>query len=117
MRVYIAGPYGDTNPEEVIAANVRRADRVARAFMRLGDSVYVPHKMSWGWEKDTELKRYDFLHLDETFLRYWATAIYQIPGVSSGADYETTRARELGLRVLPIEYIPLATIDRWPDVC
>ena len=117
MRVYIAGPYGDTNPEEVIAANVRRADRVARAFMLLGDSVYVPHKMSWGWEKDTKLNRNSFLQLDETFLKHWATAIYRIPGISNGADYEMQRARELKLRVLPTEYIPLATVDRWPDVC
>ena len=28
MRIFIAGPYGDHNPKEVIAENVRKADEM-----------------------------------------------------------------------------------------
>ena len=36
MRIYVAGPYGDTQPKDVIAENVRRADAVGRDLLRRG---------------------------------------------------------------------------------
>ena len=100
MRVFIAGPYGDHNPKDVIARNVARADLVARDLLAQGHQVYCPHKMSWGWEDDARLTREQFLALDKSFLEHWAEAIVRIPGVSPGADGEMARARELGLIVI-----------------
>lgn len=100
MRIFIAGPYGDHNPKEVIAANVAKADKVARNLMAMGHQVYVPHKMSWGWEDDWRLTREQFLELDRSFLKYWAEAIYRIPGESKGADGEMEYAYSLGLLIV-----------------
>jgi len=100
MRIFIAGPYGDHNPKEVIAENVRRADYIARNLMAQGHQVYCPHKMSWGWEDDKRLTNEQFHELDNTFLRHWAEAIIRIPGHSSGADAEVELAKSLGLEVI-----------------
>ena len=117
MRVYIAGPYGDSNTPEVIHENVRRADRVSRVFMRLGHEVYCPHKMSWGWEKDTTLSLDDFERLDSTFLTHWATHIYRIPGASKGSDDEVSLAASFGISIIPENYIHLELVDKEPNVC
>ena len=101
MRVFIAGPYGDHNTPETIAANVARADAVARDLMAAGHQVYVPHKMSWGWERDSRLTRAQFIALDNSYLELWAEAIVRIPGHSPGADAEMEYAARLGLTVLP----------------
>jgi len=103
MRVFVAGPYGDHNPKDVIAANVAKADKVARDLMAQGHQVYCPHKMSWGWEDDPRLTREQYLELDKSFLRHWAEAIIRIPGHSPGADGEMEEAVVLGLIVLPYE--------------
>ena len=100
MRIFIAGPYGDHNSKEVIAENVKQADKVARDLMAKGHQVYCPHKMSWGWEDDPRLTREQFLALDKTFLELWAEAIYRIDGDSPGADGEMKIARELRLTIL-----------------
>ena len=98
MRVFISGPYGDHNPKEVIAENVRKADRVARDLMVAGHLVYCPHTMSHGWEDDPRLTREQYLELDFSFLRYWAQGICRIPGRSVGADAEMREATRLGLK-------------------
>ena len=99
MRIYIAGPYGDHNPEEIIAKNVAVADKLARDLLYIGHEVYCPHKMSWHWEKDSRLTLKDFMRLDFTFLKRWAEAIIRISGYSVGADAEVKLARKLGLIV------------------
>lgn len=101
MRIFLAGPYGDHNPEEVIAENVRKADEYARFLMSQGHQVYCPHKMSWHWQKDKRLTRPQFLELDFSFLEHWAEAIIRLPGESPGADGEMRKARELGLKEIP----------------
>ena len=103
MRIFVAGPYGDHNPKEIITANVARADKVARDLMAQGHQVYCPHKASWGWEDDPRLTREQYLELDRSFLRYWAEGIIRIPGDSPGADGEMTLATWLGLQVLDFE--------------
>lgn len=100
MRIYVAGPYGDHQPKDVIMENVRRADEVGRALLAQGHHVYVPHKMSWHWEDDSRLTRQMFLSLDDSFLTHWAEAIVRIPGYSKGADWEMHRAEELGLTIV-----------------
>ena len=99
MRVYIAGPYGDHNPPEVIAVNVARADAIARELVLLGHDVYVPHKMTWHWEQDKRLTGKDFTRLDYSFMLNWAEAVLRLPGESKGADEEVGWAREQELKV------------------
>ena len=88
MRIFVSGPYGDHNPKEIIAENVRKADLVARCLMALGHQVYCPHKMSYGWEDDERLTTEQFYELDKSFILHWAEAIIRIPGKSVGADGE-----------------------------
>tara|TARA_Y100000310_G_scaffold282077_2_gene303054 strand:+ start:975 stop:1355 length:381 start_codon:yes stop_codon:yes gene_type:complete len=97
MRIYVAGPYGDTQPKDVIAENVRRADAVGRDLLAHGHQVYVPHKMTHHWEDDARLNLDMFMVLDDSFLSMWADAIVRIPGESKGADWEMARSQELGL--------------------
>ena len=106
MRVYIAGPYGDRNPKDVIAENVARADAVARELMAQGHLVYCPQKMSHHWEDDDRLTLDMFMRLDDSFLTHWAEAIIRVPGESKGADWEMARAEQLGLAVLCLEARP-----------
>ena len=101
MRVYVAGPYGDTQPKEIIAENVRRADELGRLLLFRGHQVYVPHKMAHHWEDDPLLTLDMFRELDDSFITHWAEAIVRIPGESKGADWEMARARQLGLVVMP----------------
>jgi len=103
MRIFIAGPYGDHNPKDIIAANVIKSDKLARDLMAQGHQVYCPHKMSWGWEDDSRLTREQFLALDRSYLHYWAEAIIRIPGVSPGADGEMRLAKTLGVQILDPE--------------
>ncbi|MBU2177434.1 MAG: DUF4406 domain-containing protein [Gammaproteobacteria bacterium] len=108
MRIFIAGPYGDHNPKDIIAENVHKADEVARNLMAQGHQVYCPHKMSWGWEDDPRLTYAQFHELDNTFLLHWAEAIIRIPGHSPGADAEMALAEKLGLVIID----PQSTITK-----
>ncbi len=100
MRIFVAGPLGDHNPPDVIAANTDRADQLARDLMALGNQVYCPHSHSRDWGKDKRLTTEQFYALDKTFLMFWAEAIVRIPGESKGADGEMKLAMVLGLHVV-----------------
>lgn len=102
MRIFIAGPYGDHNPKDVQAANVARADQLARDLVCQGHEVFCAHKMTWGWGDDPRLTREQWLSLDMSFLRHWAEAVIRIPGHSPGADAEMAEAQRLGLKVLAL---------------
>ncbi len=107
MRIFIAGPYGDYNPKHVIAQNVANADAVGRDLVAMGHQVYIPHKMTWGWEDDVRLTRDDYLRLDNSFLELWAEAIFRLLGESPGADHEVSLARILGKPVFTrLEDVP-----------
>ncbi len=99
MRIFVAGPYGDHNPKDILAQNVARADQVARDLMARGHQVYCPHKMSHGWEDDIRFGREEALALDKSFILHWAEALYRLPGQSPGADGEVEMAESLGLPV------------------
>jgi hypothetical protein len=99
MNIFISGPYGNTNPKEVIAKNVAMADKVARDLMAKGHNVFCPHKMSHGWEDDNRITLERCYELDRSFLLLWADAIIRIPGYSIGADKEMVIAVELGLEI------------------
>lgn len=108
MRIYIAGPYGEHKPKDVIAENVRRADAVGRVLLAQGHQVFVPHKMTHNWEDDPLLNLVMFMRLDDSFLTHWAEGIVRIPGRSPGSDWEMARAEQLGLVVIdcPTEQTP-----------
>lgn len=100
MRIYLAAPYGDHNPDDVIAENVARADAMARELVLQGHVVFCPIKMTWGWQKDTRLRPEHWWRIDMDMLEHWAEAIYRMPGVSPGCEREVKRAKELGLVIL-----------------
>jgi len=102
MRIFIAGPYGDHNTQKVIDQNVRNADSIGRVLTALGHFVFVPHKMSRGWEKDSRIPREQCLELDKSFLKYWAEGLFRLSGHSPGADGEEAYARELGLPIFRV---------------
>lgn len=102
-RIFVSGPYGDHNPPDIIAENVRRADELARWLVTQGHEVYCPHMMSHGWERDERLTRADFMRVDESFMRHWAQGVYRLPGHSPGSDAEETLAKELGLPVVYVD--------------
>jgi hypothetical protein len=95
MRIFIAGPYGDDNPQEIINQNVHKANTVAKNLIASGHQVYCPHTMSYGWEGDSRVTKAERQALSRSFLKYWAEAVYRIPGESVGADSEVQYAKVL----------------------
>jgi hypothetical protein len=108
-RIYIAGPYqpkGCTLHDAARQAqrNVDLAIAAANQLIREGHFVFVPHLShfihchascqndycDW-WYKE-----------DNTFLDYWATAIYMLKDweKSDGAKKELNRAKNLGLKIM-----------------
>jgi len=99
VRIYVAGPYGDHNPPEVIAENVRRADEAARELLVMGHLPFCPHKMTHHWEQDSRLTPSHYLTLDTDILLRWADALFRLPGESKGSDREEELARAFGMPV------------------
>ena len=112
MRVYIAGPYGDTNSDWKIQQNVDRADETARNVLAAGHNVFCPHKMTHRWEKDTRFTTQDFIDLDLSFISLWADCILRIPGESKGADIEVDYARMLRLPIYDLADFPWSSCNR-----
>ena len=104
-RIYIAGPYcpreGTLHDASRIAQhNVDKAIEVGNALIERGHFVFVPHLSHYMHVHYSCTKDYDGWWHDEdnTFLDYWATALYySCP--SFGADMELKKAKELGLTI------------------
>lgn len=81
--VYIAGPYRNGHPVEVVKRSIIAANAVAAA----GYFPFVPHSMTWDWAM-----RFD--HGEDSWLGYclaWVErcdALIRLPGKSEGADHE-----------------------------
>lgn len=90
MFVYVAGPYthGDT------AANVRIAIQVADKLLSMGHFPFVPH-LTHFWHFYNHREYEEWLRYDMEWLKQ-CDAVYRIEGLSSGADRECAKARELG---------------------
>jgi hypothetical protein len=101
--LYIAGPY--STPDPVHNTNV--AVRVATAVMEETEWVpFVPH-LTMLWHTITP-RDYEFwLDLDEFYLSR-CDLVLRLPGESTGADREVSRAREWGIEVLGIEDMPVS---------
>jgi hypothetical protein len=99
MRIFVAGPYGNHNSKDLITQNVKNADSIGRVLMSLNHQVYIPHKMSWGWENDSRITRQQCLVLDISFIEHWAQGLYRLPGESPSADVEVAAAQMLKLPI------------------
>jgi hypothetical protein len=76
-------------------ANVKAADEAGREIARRGHTPFIPHKMTYDWERDEVLQYEDFIRIDDEWLRF-CDAILMI-GSSPGADRELDLAGRMGL--------------------
>ena len=98
MRIFVAGPWGDYNPNIpswIVSANIAKADWVGQQLVHLGHDVYIPHTMCATWSG--KFSRPKMAHLDDSFLLHWAEAFFMIPGESTGAIKELAVAADAEL--------------------
>lgn len=88
-------------------ANVRAADEAGREIARRGHTPFVPHKMTYDWERDDVLIYEDFIRIDDEWLRLCDALLYLRP--SSGADRELELAETMSLRIF-------RSVDEIPDL-
>ena len=96
LKVYIAGPYTNDNPE-VRKANIKKAQKIGQQFLEKGHHPYVPHTHTGYW-KDLDVTYEDVMQFHFTFLDNWAEALFFIDS-SPGADREKIKAEQLGIPV------------------
>jgi len=107
LRIFVAGPYGDNEPEEVIAANVERAKQVGKELALKGHYPFIPHTMLHGWEQDDRFKIEDFKRIDYKWLEF-CDALFFI-AESKGANEEKNEATKKGLQIFSdLSKVPIA---------
>ena len=76
---------------------------MGRTIADRGHFIHVPHAATGPYDGEWDLEQ--FMQLDFTIIRKWATALYRVPGESVGADREVALAREIGIPVwtCPVE--------------
>lgn len=102
--VYVAGPYGNAGKildDAVRETNCNTAINFGRMIAKRGHFIHVPHAATHPFDGEWDYEQ--FMALDFSIIRKWATALYRVPGESAGADREVALARELGL---PVWYRP-----------
>ena len=91
-RIYIAGPYTATTPEEV-AANVARAASAAAAVMARGHDAHCPHTATHAIALLNPNMGYErWMRLDFGIIQRWATGILVLapsPGTIREIDFAT----------------------------
>jgi hypothetical protein len=90
MRIYIAGPYTAPDPETNTRNAIAAGDKVAA----LGHTVFIPH-LTHFWHCQIPHDYEFWMKQDFEWLKC-CDGLLRLPGVSSGADREVTRAHELG---------------------
>lgn len=113
MRIFISGPYCPRDCDLHEAArlaqyNVDQAIGIANILLDKGHYPFVPHMTHYIHTHHTSTKpRGDLWYkLDDTFLYYWAEALYYI-APSPGADHELDLAKNLGLKIYySLEEVP-----------
>ena len=94
MRVYIASPYTEGDPD----ANVSRAIDAATYLRRRGHAPFVPH-LNHFWAKRDKTANYEiWMEYDRQWIPV-CEAVVRLKGKSKGADNEVLQARKLGLPV------------------
>jgi len=100
MRIYIAGPYRASTPEQV-DANIRQARDAMAGLLRLGHTPFCPHSMTARFERDyPEIEDRRYLDTDLEWLRL-CDGILMLPGSdrSSGAQAGLELAMTLKLNL------------------
>ena len=106
LRFFIAGPYGDTEPQEIINKNVEIANNIGKQIALKGHFPFIPHKMLHGWERDGRFSEENFKRIDNKWLEF-CDAIFFI-SESKGANEELVLARSKGLQIFKdIEEVPV----------
>ena len=93
MRVYVAGPYTDGDPEE----NTKNAIEAGNQLLELGYIPFIPH-LSHYWDKLYPQPIQTWYTYDIEWLRL-SDAVLRIPGHSRGASREVELATLLHIPV------------------
>lgn len=101
MRVYIAGPYTDRDPDRT-AQNIELADELARHVAARGHRPFCPHKMFAGWECDSRFNYEDFIELTREWLLL-CNALLLVPG------WERSLGTHRELAVAQFHHLPIYT--------
>jgi len=110
LRIFVAGPYGDNEPKEIIEENVRRARDIGKELALKGHFPFIPHTMLHGWETDQRFTIQHFKDIDFKWLSF-CDALYFISS-SKGADIERGIAQEKGI----IIYTSLSEVPDVPKI-
>lgn len=106
LRVYVAGPYTQGDPEQ----NTRAAIAAGDTLLAHGFAPYVPH-MSHFWHQQHPHEYETWMQLDLAWLSV-CEAVLRLPGDSPGADREVEFARAHNIPVYyGISELLLAVID------
>ena len=105
LRIFVAGPYGDRESNDVIDKNVEEAKRIGKEIALKGHYPFIPHTMLYRWEEDKRFKLQQFKDIDFQWLEY-CDALFFI-GESPGANVEREIAQKKGLHIYEsIEEVP-----------
>ena len=97
LRIFVAGPYGDNEPSEIIIKNIQTASDVGKSLALKGHFPFIPHTMLQGWEKDKRFSTDTFKNIDFEWLDYCDALFLVAP--SPGADVEMEIAKRKGLQI------------------
>lgn len=102
LRVYVAGPLSDADPDKR-ERKVADAMDAGIALMKAGFAPLVPHLTHFLDHRAIDVHNVTFPHADWMAVDLpWldcADAVLRLPGASVGADMETERADELNIPV------------------
>lgn len=97
LRIFVAGPYGDYEEQEVRDRNVDAARNIGKELALRGHFPFIPHTMLHGWEMDERFSVDHFKEIDFSWLEF-CDALYFISD-SPGANVEKDLAMHRGLQV------------------
>ena len=93
MKVYIAAPYTNGDPEQ----NTLSVLKVADKLLELGYSPIVPH-LTHFWHKISPKPWETWIEIDKGLVEC-CDVLLRLPGESKGADIEVAYAKELYIPV------------------
>jgi hypothetical protein len=97
LRIFVAGPYGDHQPKEIIESNVEKAREVGKQLALMGHFPFIPHTMLHGWETDDRFTIQHFKSIDFNWLEFCDALYFIAP--SPGANIELAIASKKGLQI------------------
>lgn len=97
LRIFVAGPYGDNQPKDIIAQNVENAKEIGKNLALKGHYPFIPHTMLHGWETDNRFTVRHFKSIDYKWLEFCDSLFFISP--STGANEELDIATKKGLQI------------------